>query len=76
MRTRLKKLRISRGFSQYTFADVLGISRSHYSQIETGSKTPSLPLALKIKSALACSDDDIFSNNADCQPKRGAPKKF
>lgn len=76
MRTKLKALRIACGFSQYTFADVLGISRSHYSQIEAGSKTPSLPLALKIKSALACSDDDIFSNNAACFQKRGAPKKF
>lgn len=64
MRTKLKNLRKACGFSQYTFAEVLGISRSHYSQIETGDKTPSLTIALKIKKVLGYSDDDIF----DCNP--------
>lgn len=60
MRTKLKALRTACGFSQYTFADALGISSSHYSQIETGDKTPSLTLALKIKKILGYSNDDIF----------------
>lgn len=60
MRTKLKALRIACGFSQYTFADALGISRSHYSQIETGDKAPSLALAIKIKSILGYASDDIF----------------
>lgn len=60
MRTRLKALRIACGFSQYTFADALGISRSHYSQIETGDKMPSLTLAIKIKSILGYTNDNIF----------------
>ncbi len=76
MRTRLKALRTARRFSQYTFADALGISRSHYSQIEAGKKTPSLPLARKIKSVLVYSGDDIFDNDTTCFSKRGAPKKF
>lgn len=63
MRTKLKALRRSCGFSQYTFADVLGISRSHYSQIETGDKTPSLTLAIKIKSILGYANDDIFDKD-------------
>lgn len=65
MRTKLKTLRKACGFSQYTFADALKISRSHYSQIETGDKTPSLTLALKIKKILGYSNDDIF----DCDNK-------
>ncbi len=76
MRTKLKDLRTAYGFSQYSFADALGISRSHYSQIETGDKTPSLPLARKIKSMLVYSDDDIFDNDTTCFSKRGAPKKL
>ncbi len=76
MRIRLKALRTAHGFSQYTFADALGVSRSHYSQIEAGEKTPSLPLARKIKSVLAYSSDDIFDNDSACFSKRGAPKKF
>lgn len=63
MRTRLKALRTACGFSQYTFADALGISRSHYSQIETGDKTPSLTLALKIKNILGYNGDDIFDKD-------------
>lgn len=63
MRTKLKKMRKACGFSQYTFADALGISRSHYSQIEAGNKTPSLTLALKIKKILGYFNDDIFDHN-------------
>lgn len=63
MRTKLIKLRKACGFSQYTFADALGISRSHYSQIETGDKTPSLTIALKIKKILGYFNDDIFDRD-------------
>ncbi|MCM1059411.1 MAG: helix-turn-helix transcriptional regulator [Eubacterium sp.] len=76
MRTRLKALRIACGFSQYTFADALGISRSHYSQIEAGGKTPSLPIARKIKETVGYTDDDIFDNDTTCFSKHGAPKRF
>lgn len=62
MRTKLAELRKSYGFSQYTFADAIGISRSHYSQIETGAKAPSLEVALRMKKALSYTDDDIFDN--------------
>lgn len=69
MRTKLKDLRSACGFTQYTFADALEISRSHYSQIEAGSKTPSLPLARKIKSILGYSGDDIFDQDEDTTEK-------
>ncbi len=62
MRVKLKQLREARGYTQQTFSVVVGISRSHYSQIETGEKQPSLLLALRIKRALDYYDDDIFDN--------------
>ena len=60
MRTKLVKLREARGYTQESFSALLGISRSHYSQIETGEKNPSLKLALRIKRALDYFKDDIF----------------
>ena len=51
MRKRLIGLRKGAGYTQQTFSDKLGISRSHYAQIESGEKNPSLKLSLKIKGA-------------------------
>lgn len=62
MRLKLQKLRESYGYTQQTFSEALGISRSHYAQIETGDKAPSLKVALQIKKTLAYKDDDIFEN--------------
>lgn len=62
MRVKLQKLREGYGFTQQSFSEVLGISRSHYSQVESGEKAPSLRLALKIKKALNYQNDDIFEN--------------
>lgn len=60
MRVLLTKLRTAQGFTQQSFAEAIGISRNHYSQIETGDKNPSLSVALKIKDALGYKNDDIF----------------
>lgn len=60
MRAKLQRTREAYGFSQQQFADALGISRSHYSQIETGDKNPSFELARKIKGMLNHPGDDIF----------------
>lgn len=60
MRKKLQELRIARGYTQVSFSKAVGISRSHYSQIETGEKTPSLDLSFKIKAKLSYHDDDIF----------------
>lgn len=62
MRTKLVKLRERHGYTQATFSNAIGISRSHYSQIETGEKEPSLRVGLKIKKALDYPYDDIFFN--------------
>lgn len=62
MRVKLKKMREAQGFTQQALSNTLGISRSHYSQVETGDKQPSLRLALRIKRALNYYGDDIFDN--------------
>lgn len=62
MRVKLQSLRQARGYTQQTFSDIIGISRNHYSQIETGDKNPSLKLAIKIKDGLNYHNDDIFEN--------------
>lgn len=60
MRIKLIQMREAMGFTQSQFSALVGISRSHYSQIETGEKNPSLKLALNIKRALNYDGDDIF----------------
>ena len=52
MRAKLQRLREANGYTQQAFSSAVGTSRSHYSQIETGEKQPSLRLALRIKRAL------------------------
>jgi len=65
MRKKLQTLREGAGYTQQTFSERLGVSRSHYAQIESGDKNPSLKLSLKIKQALGYPYDDLFFN-----PKR------
>lgn len=62
MRTKLQKIRVENGYTQQEFSRVVGISRSHYGQIETGDKAPSLKIALRIKKALSYEGDDIFDD--------------
>ncbi len=62
MRTKMRQLRVEWGFTMKYLAKELGISLSHYSQVEVGDKQPSLNLALRIKRVLNCNDDSIFDN--------------
>lgn len=73
MRVRLQRMREAQGYTQYTIADALNISRSHYSQIESGDKTPSLPVAISIKKLLGYENDDLFDDKVFSLPA-GAPK--
>lgn len=61
-RTKLKRIREAYGYTQQSFADAVGISRSHYAQIETGDKLPSYPVAIRIKNMLHYQGDDLFNN--------------
>jgi putative transcriptional regulator len=69
MREKLCDLRKTLGYTQKSFALKINISRSHYSQIEIGTKEPSLKVGLLIKKTLNYKNDDIFLNTNDA--KRG-----
>ncbi|MFL8270003.1 helix-turn-helix transcriptional regulator [Clostridioides difficile] len=60
MRSKLKQLRIKKNLTHKVMAKELGISRSYYTLIEMGNKTPSLKTSMKIKSFLKYYKDDIF----------------
>jgi transcriptional regulator with XRE-family HTH domain len=59
MRVNLARLRESRGYSQQSFAERVGCSRSHYSQIETGDKNAHYSLMKKIRKVLDCEYMDL-----------------
>lgn len=62
MRTKMRQLRTEKGYTMKYLAKELGVSLSHYSQVETGDKQPSLNLGLRIKQVLNYDGDDIFEN--------------
>ncbi len=63
LREILKQERIKKGLTQQALANLVGISRVHYTQIEnnSGNKKPSLDVAIGIKKVLGYSGDDLFS---------------
>lgn len=60
MRHKLKEIRLKKQYTHEQIANIVGISRSAYTNIERGTKNPSLSVAKKIKDALAYKKDDIF----------------
>lgn len=75
MREALRNARIEAGFTQYGLADRVNISRSHYSQIESGRKNPSHKVAVNIKVALRKTEDSVFDVSDTPSAKIGAPFK-
>lgn len=60
MYQKLKKLRIKNKYTSQQMADKLGISKSFYSQIETGSRRLTYNMAVKISAILKRKPDYIF----------------
>ncbi len=62
MREILRNERKKKNLTQQEIADLAGISRVHYTQIENNSnnKNPSLDVAISIKKALGYVGDDLF----------------
>lgn len=59
-RTKLQEMRNRAGLNHEQAAELSGISRSHYTLIESGKRTPSLSVAIRIAHALGCDVSDIF----------------
>lgn len=68
-RHKLIELRRQLGKSQDQMARYVGISVSHWRQIETGYRTPSLDLAAKIAHMLGRTVDELFvvDEAGDCK---------
>jgi putative transcriptional regulator len=62
MRYYLKKIRKEKGLTQSEIAKRVGIARTTYTNIELGTKNPSLNIAIKLKKTLNTDDDNIFLN--------------
>nr|PZN17647.1 MAG: XRE family transcriptional regulator [Chloroflexota bacterium] len=63
MRRWLIELRKERGLSQHQLASRIGISRSYYSEIEVGTKTPSGRTAKKIADYFGFDMSVFFEEN-------------
>ncbi|MFD2442896.1 helix-turn-helix transcriptional regulator [Bacillus sp. CGMCC 1.16607] len=62
-RTDLISRRKELKFTQEQVAELSGISRAYYTNIEAGRKEPSMGVAKKIADALKTTVDQIFFNN-------------
>lgn len=58
--TRVRELRLARGWSQQELADRVGVSRQSINSIECDRYIPSLPLALSFARVFGCPTDAIF----------------
>ncbi|MCF6466388.1 helix-turn-helix transcriptional regulator [Clostridium sp. Cult2] len=56
----LESIRLERKLSHNEIADLSGISRSFYTLIENGNRTPSIGVAKKISLALNLTLDEFF----------------
>jgi DNA-binding XRE family transcriptional regulator len=58
----LKRIRISKGYTQVKFAKMLGITHFHLNKIENGEKNLTAALGYKAAQLLGVSLDEIFLN--------------
>ncbi|WP_432354442.1 helix-turn-helix transcriptional regulator [Anaerotruncus rubiinfantis] len=72
MRTWLKELRETAGYSQYAVARLAGISQSYYASIETGERGEKLPVATARKIAKVLKFKwTRFYDNENVRPNSG-----
>jgi putative transcriptional regulator len=72
-RIKLIELRRRLGESQEQMARRVGVSYSHWRQIETGGRTPSLELATRIARIFNVPVEELFPPSTDL-PQRYAPR--
>lgn len=66
---KLRKLRIENNFSQKELSELLGMSPSVISGYETGEKTPSAEVLLKLTGLYHCSADYLLGLTNKEEPK-------
>ncbi len=60
---RIRKVRMEHDLTQEALAELVGISTSHVSNIETGTKQISLSTLIKLANALKVSVDELLFDN-------------
>lgn len=60
----LSKIRKARKMTQKELAEAVGVSYSAISQYESGKKTPSFEIALKLAEVLDCESSDLVSKRS------------
>lgn len=60
MYKKLREMRIKHKYTTQTMADKIGISKSFYSQIETGSRRLTYGMAIRIANIFKRKPDSIF----------------
>ncbi len=58
----IRAVRKKRGYSQEEFADIVGFSRSYYTEIETGKRNVSVLNLIKIMEALKVDPNTIIGH--------------
>lgn len=58
----IKKIRESKGFTQDSFAEKLGLTPNYISAVERGVKSPSLSALIDMINILGVSADEIFTD--------------
>lgn len=62
MNEKLKTLREERKMSQQQVADLIGITQSAYSYLESGDKMLSVAVVRRLAREFKCTTDDIIGN--------------
>ena len=60
MNSKLKKLRLKNNYTSKDIADILGISKPFYSQIENGRRRLTYDMAVRIASIFKMKPDELF----------------
>ncbi len=66
---RIRKYRKAHNLSQEELAELVGISTTHMSHIETGSTKLSLPVLVKLSIALEVQTDDLLFDHTTYSPQ-------
>ena len=64
---RIQKLRKAKGYTQQTFAEMIGLSTNYLSDIERGKSSARLDKLVAIMNSLECSADDVFVDVIKCR---------
>lgn len=72
MRKWLKEIRDAKGLTQEQVAILSNISRSHYTHIEQGTKTPSVDVAKRIAKQLGFEWTIFFENSSSLKEHKQA----